>query len=91
VVVSVSDGNEFSAPGVLAATSPPLLPDSFQGDIVLLSLRDFQDDKADVIAKYSPDEARELKKLGELPATAKINEIGKEEEGEGDDGEGIRR
>lgn len=27
-----------------------------QGDIVLLSLRDFQDDKADVIVKYTPDE-----------------------------------
>merc|ERR1712093_735163 len=32
-----------------------------QGDIVLLSLRDFQDDKADVIQKYSSDEARKLK------------------------------
>lgn len=29
-----------------------------QGDIVLLSLRDFQDDKADVIVKYTPDEVR---------------------------------
>ena len=29
-----------------------------QGDIVLLSLRDFQDDKADVIVKYTADEAR---------------------------------
>jgi hypothetical protein len=32
-----------------------------QGDIVLLSLRDFQDDKADVIVKYSADEARNRK------------------------------
>ncbi|GAA5873781.1 hypothetical protein JCM1840_002072 [Sporobolomyces johnsonii] len=45
-----------------------------QGDIVLLSLRDFQDDKADVIQKYSADEARNLKAYGELPETAKINE-----------------
>jgi translation initiation factor 1A len=37
------------------------------GDIVLLSLRDFQDDKADVILKYNPDEARMLKSYGELP------------------------
>ena len=29
-----------------------------QGDIVLLSLREFQDDKADVIVKYTADEAR---------------------------------
>lgn len=45
-----------------------------QGDIVLLSLRDFQDGKADVIQKYSSDEARKLKQYGELPETAKINE-----------------
>ncbi|GAA6015265.1 hypothetical protein JCM8202_002405 [Rhodotorula sphaerocarpa] len=45
-----------------------------QGDIVLLSLRDFQDNKADVIQKYSSDEARKLKQYGELPETAKINE-----------------
>ena len=32
-----------------------------QGDIILLSLREFQDDKADVIQKYTPDEARSLK------------------------------
>jgi len=45
-----------------------------QGDIILLSLRDFQDDKADVIQKYTTDEARNLKAYGELPETAKINE-----------------
>lgn len=28
------------------------------GDIILLSLRDFQDEKADVIQKYTADEAR---------------------------------
>ncbi|TNY21303.1 nucleic acid-binding protein [Rhodotorula diobovata] len=54
-----------------------------QGDIVLLSLRDFQDDKADVIQKYSSDEARKLKQYGELPETAKINEGPTEEDGEG--------
>ncbi|KAI1796974.1 eukaryotic translation initiation factor 1A [Ganoderma leucocontextum] len=45
-----------------------------QGDIILLSLRDFQDDKADVIVKYTADEARSLKAYGELPENAKINE-----------------
>ncbi|KAI9228996.1 MAG: eukaryotic translation initiation factor 1A [Piptocephalis tieghemiana] len=45
-----------------------------QGDIILLSLREFQDDKADVILKYSADEARSLKAYGELPENAKINE-----------------
>ncbi|KAK9478385.1 nucleic acid-binding protein [Lipomyces japonicus] len=45
-----------------------------QGDIILLSLREFQDDQADVILKYNADEARSLKTYGELPETAKINE-----------------
>ena len=49
---------------------------SLQGDIVLLALRDYQDDKSDIIGKYSPDEARELKKRGELPATVRVNDIG---------------
>lgn len=57
---------------------------------MLLSLRDFQDDKADVIVKYTADEARNrkpnfdlsmacylvcsVKAYGELPENAKINE-----------------
>ncbi|KAF9358970.1 MAG: eukaryotic translation initiation factor 1A, X-chromosomal [Benniella sp.] len=45
-----------------------------QGDIILISLRDFQDDKADVILKYNTEEARNLKAYGELPESAKINE-----------------
>lgn len=45
-----------------------------QGDIILLSLRDYQDDKGDVILKYNADEARSLKAYGELPESAKINE-----------------
>merc|ERR1711865_825249 len=45
-----------------------------QGDIVLVSLRDFQDEKGDIIVKYTADEARNLKAYGELPDTVKINE-----------------
>ena len=41
------------------------------GDVVLISLRDFQDSRADIILKYTPDEARSLKALGELPETSK--------------------
>ncbi|KAK9259831.1 hypothetical protein V1519DRAFT_390531, partial [Lipomyces tetrasporus] len=37
-----------------------------QGDIILLSLRDFQDNQGDVILKYNADEARSLKNYGEL-------------------------
>ncbi|KAH8112634.1 eukaryotic translation initiation factor 1A [Phellopilus nigrolimitatus] len=59
-----------------------------QGDIILLSLREFQDDKADVIVKYTSEEARNLKAYGELPETAKINEASGEP-GEGDDADGV--
>ena len=45
-----------------------------QGDIVLLGLRDFGDDKADVILKYYEEEAKELKELGEIPEHLKLNE-----------------
>lgn len=44
-----------------------------QGDIILVGLRDFQDTKADVIHKYSADEARRLKAQGQIPDSAKIN------------------
>lgn len=37
------------------------------GDIILLSLRDFQEGRGDIILKYTADEARHLKALGEIP------------------------
>ena len=40
-----------------------------QGDIVLLGMRDYQEDKVDIIHKYNADEARNLKAFGELPET----------------------
>lgn len=46
------------------------------GDVILVSLREYQDEKGDVIMKYNPDEARQLKKMGELPEHAKITEGG---------------
>ncbi|KAH9003083.1 hypothetical protein EDB86DRAFT_3073558 [Lactarius hatsudake] len=65
-----------------------------QGDIILLLLRGFQDGKADVIVKYTANEARNLKAYGELPENSKINETDTfgEDEGErtfefGEDGE----
>jgi len=45
-----------------------------QSDIILIGLRDYQDAKADVIMKYSADEARNLKLYGELPDNARIND-----------------
>ena len=40
-------------------------------DIILIGLRDFQDEKADVILKYTPNEARQLKSRGEIPENGK--------------------
>ncbi|KAJ3194940.1 Eukaryotic translation initiation factor 1A, X-chromosomal [Entophlyctis luteolus] len=53
------------------------------GDLILLGLRDYQDNKADIILKYTPDEARMLKSYGELPDSVKVNE--NEEGGDSDD------
>ena len=53
-------------------------------DVILLSLRDYQDEKADIILKYTADEARLLKSYGELPENLKINET--DNMGEEDDG-----
>eukprot|EP00088_Acartia_fossae_P012180 TRINITY_DN16265_c1_g1_i1.p1 TRINITY_DN16265_c1_g1~~TRINITY_DN16265_c1_g1_i1.p1 ORF type:complete len:154 (+),score=56.57 TRINITY_DN16265_c1_g1_i1:222-683(+) len=45
-----------------------------QSDIILVGLRDYQDAKADVIQKYSADEARNLKSYGEFPESIKISD-----------------
>jgi translation initiation factor 1A len=59
------------------------------GDIVLISTREFQDEKADVIHKYTPDEARALKAKGEIPESVRVNEVvqdeGSDMEDESDD------
>ena len=44
------------------------------GDIILVSLREFGDDKADVIHKYYPVEAFEMQESGEIPENITINE-----------------
>ncbi|XP_055286331.1 eukaryotic translation initiation factor 1A, X-chromosomal-like [Moschus berezovskii] len=54
-------------------------------DIILVGLRDYRDNKADIILKYNADEARSLKAYGELPEHAKINET--DTFGPGDDDE----
>ncbi|UJR25002.1 hypothetical protein I4U23_006363 [Adineta vaga] len=45
-----------------------------QGDVILVGLRDYQDDKADVIMRYLADEARELKRMREIPDNINIAE-----------------
>lgn len=48
-------------------------------DIILISLRDFQDNKADVILKYSLDDARQLKNKGEIPENVNITETAQDD------------
>ena len=42
------------------------------GDVILLGLREYQDEKADVIMRYTPEEARALRKYNEIPDTTDI-------------------
>tara|TARA_Y100000389_G_scaffold203960_1_gene254276 strand:+ start:373 stop:831 length:459 start_codon:yes stop_codon:yes gene_type:complete len=44
-------------------------------DIVLLSLRDFQDDKADIIHKYTHEEVKILRQYGEIVGLNNNEEI----------------
>lgn len=59
---------------------------AFETKLVLIVL---QDDKADVILKYMPDEARLLKAYGELPDNIRLNEgvanLDEEDDGGADD------
>lgn len=67
------------------------------GDIVLLTLRDFgTDDKCDIVMKYYDEEARELQELGEIPEHIKIAEgrvdmDDDQGDGDSDDEEGEER
>ena len=48
------------------------------GNLVLIGLRDYQDDKGDIFHKFNEEESRKLKNLGELPSefiTKDIKEI----------------
>ena len=44
------------------------------GDIILVGKRDFQDEKVDILHKYTADEANKLKLYGELPNTVVISD-----------------
>ena len=63
------------------------------GDMILVSIREEDDSKADVIHKYYPEEAVELQELGEIPENVTISMVadsdedpdGMQVEGDGDD------
>ena len=44
------------------------------GDVILMSIREFEDNKADSLMKYKPHEVKRLKQLGEIPDSFKQNE-----------------
>lgn len=44
------------------------------GDVVLVSLREYEKDKCDIIHKYNEEEVRKLKQLKEIPETIKLPE-----------------
>jgi len=59
------------------------------GDVVLCGLRDFQDEKTDIIHKYTAEEVHNLKVMGELPEDKKTNEEGEDEQTEAQNEEDI--
>ena len=50
-------------------------------ELVLVSLRDFDDKNADIIHRYSKEEAREFVKLGLLPSDSSLETIDNDDEG----------
>lgn len=50
------------------------------GNIVIVSLREFQDEKCDILHVYKDEEVKTLIKYGELPSTIKINDASVEDE-----------
>ncbi len=53
------------------------------GDIVLVALREYEKDKCDIIQKYTEDEVRKLKQMGEIPESIKLPESDKKEKDDG--------
>jgi translation initiation factor 1A len=58
-------------------------------DIVLVSLRDYQDDKVDVILRYRPEEAKLLKAYGQIDEKTKINEASVDVNDDDDDDDNV--
>lgn len=44
------------------------------GDVVLVAKREYEDDKCDIILKYTEEEVRKLKQLSEIPESIKLPE-----------------
>jgi translation initiation factor 1A len=48
------------------------------GDLVLVSLREYEPEKCDIIIKYNEEEVRKLKTMKEIPESIKVNEENKQ-------------
>jgi len=44
-----------------------------KNDIVLVSLRDFQDDKGDIVHRYDDEDVKKLKNMNEIPTNLKVS------------------
>ncbi|CAO3626978.1 unnamed protein product [Mucor hiemalis] len=82
-LVFKEEGQEYAQ--VLMLGNGRVEAQCFDGVKRLALIRGKLHEKADVIQRYNPDEARQLKSYGELPDTAKINETDNNFGGEEDD------
>ena len=56
------------------------------GDIILVSIREFEQEKCDVVEKYKEKEVAKLKSVGEIPDTMVLVNSGEKEEKSDDEG-----
>ena len=49
-------------------------------DLILVSIREFEDSKCDALYKYTPKEVNRLKMLGEIPESININDVEKQDD-----------
>jgi translation initiation factor 1A len=69
IVLCLSDGKEY-----LCRIAGSLHQWVMKEDIVLIGLREFEKDKADIVWRYTPEESRKLMKAGEIQSFIKLNE-----------------
>lgn len=55
------------------------------GDCIIVALRDFDDDNADIIHKYDAEEVRALQKMGAIPGSDVIGAFNDEDENNNED------
>ena len=68
IVLCLSDGKEY-----ICRIAGSLHQWVNKEDIVLIGLRDFEKDKADIVWRYNPEESRKLMKAGEIQSCIKLN------------------